>query len=244
MNGNGIYYLNKLLNKLNQQTEHPFEIIISDNSLDNKINDFIKSHHTQLNVKYIKNLGLKHPCNNLNNIINNASGDYIKFIFQDDFPYSKKLIEKTKKAINKNPNSNWFVCGSNNFNNKIYFNTIIPAYNKKIYKGKNTIGSPSVLTIKNSELKVFFDNRFTWLLDCVYYYNLNKKFGSPAIIKDILITNRVHQEQLTEKLRDSMKLKEILFSISLHENFPKNILSKIFIEAFFLAKKILKNDRI
>ena len=240
MNDNGIYYLDKLLNNLKEQTEYPNEIIISDNSIDNKINDFINNYKSRLSIRYVKNLGVKHPCNNLNNIINNASGDYIKFIFQDDFPYSKKLIKKTIEAINKNPNSNWFVCGSNNFNNKVYFNEIIPSYNKDIYKGKNTIGSPSVLTIKNTKDKIFFDNRFVWLLDCVYYYHLYNRVGPPTILKEVLISNRVHQQQLTEKLKDSQKLKEILFSISLHENFPKKILSKLRILIFHFARKFFK----
>lgn len=231
MKGIGIEYLNFLLNKLNNQTVFPYEILISDNSTDEKIEDFIINYDSKINLRYIKNYGPKDPCSNLNNIIKNSKGDYIKFIFQDDFPFSNKLLDKTIKAVQENPHKNWFICASNNSNDtKYFFNYIKPYFNNRIYLGKNTLGSPSVLTIKNSNESVLFDTRFIWLLDCIYYYMLNKKFGPPVLINETLITCRVHTNQLTDILDNNNKLKEVFLA---NKVFNKSYLKYyLFIEIF------------
>jgi hypothetical protein len=168
----------------------------------------------------------------LNNLIKNSKSEYIKFIFQDDFPFSNDLISKTIKAIEKNPDNNWFICGSNNTtDNENFYNYVNPYFNSKIYLGKNTLGSPSVLTVKNSKELLLFDNRFIWLLDCAYYHILNKKFGPPMIIDEVLITCRVHSDQLTDVLTDTKKIKEVFLA---NKIFNKSFFKfYIFIEIFF-----------
>jgi hypothetical protein len=232
MRGKGIEYLSFLLEKLNHQTVFPDEILISDNSNDKKIKKFIIKYDSKINIRYIKNYGANDPCTNLNNIIENSKGEYIKFIFQDDFPFSNKLIDKTIKAIQENLDKNWFVCGSNNSNDtENFFNYIKPYFNNRIYLGKNTLGSPSVLTIKNSTESILFDTRFIWLLDCIYYYMLNKKFGPPVLIDQTLVTCRIHTNQLTDVLDHNNKLKEVFLANKL---FNKSCLKYyLFIEIFF-----------
>ena len=43
MSGYGVYYLNELLETISYQTFDDFEVIISDHSIDTKIEDFINS---------------------------------------------------------------------------------------------------------------------------------------------------------------------------------------------------------
>lgn len=232
MNGMGVYYLSFLLDRLNVQTVFPFEILISDNSTDKKIEEFVINNDSKIKIRYVRNSGPKDPCTNLNNLIKNSKSEYIKFIFQDDFPFSNDLISKTIKAIEENPSNNWFICGSNNTNdNKKFYNYVKPYFNNKIYLGKNTLGSPSVLTVKNSKELLLFDNRFIWLLDCAYYHQLNKKFGPPVIIDEVLITCRIHSDQLTGMLTDTKKIKEVFLAIKI---FNKSFFKfYIFIEIFF-----------
>ena len=67
MNGMGVDYLSFLLDRLNVQTEFPFEILISDNSTDKKIEEFVINNDSKIKIRYIRNAGPKDPCTNLNN---------------------------------------------------------------------------------------------------------------------------------------------------------------------------------
>jgi len=60
---------------------------------------------------------------------------------------------------------------------------------------------------------------------------LNKKFGPPVIIDEVLITCRVHSDQLTGVLTDTKKIKEVFLAIKI---FNKSFFKfYIFIEIFF-----------
>ena len=75
---------------------------------------------------------------------------------------------------------------------------MFPRWNDKILEGKNTISSPSVLSIKRECFdKVKFDKNLVMMMDCDYYYNLRENFGDPIILDDVLITNRIHQNQIS-----------------------------------------------
>lgn len=221
MKGNGVKHLKSLLKKLEKQTVFPTEILVSDNSINNLIEKYLDEYKSKNKIRYIKNKGQKDPCSNLNNLINNSKGNYLKIVFQDDYPFSDEMIAKTIQRINESPRKRWFVCGSNNSKDDVnFFNTLIPYFNKNIYLGENTIGSPSVLTINNIDDSLYFDNRYVWLLDCIYYYSLYQKFGPPEIINDILVTNGIHSNQLTSTLTDKKKIKEVLFAIREFNNSP------------------------
>ena len=85
MSGYGVYYLNELLNSINIQTFNDFEVIISDHSIDSKIKNFIKSSNFNFKINYFENQIMRgNPSSNINKIIEESKGEYIKFIFQDD----------------------------------------------------------------------------------------------------------------------------------------------------------------
>jgi hypothetical protein len=75
---------------------------------------------------------------------------------------------------------------------------MVPSWNDQILYGVNTISSPSVLSFINEEI-VFFDENLTMLMDCEYYYQLYKKYGLPRVVSDILISNRMHQFQISSR---------------------------------------------
>ena len=85
-----------------------------------------------------------------------------------------------------------------------------PKYNKKIHLGKNTIGSPSVLSIKN-ENPLFFDENMTWLLDCDYYKRLYDKYGEPLILNEINVVIGTGKHQMTNILSNYAKKKEYYY---------------------------------
>jgi glycosyltransferase involved in cell wall biosynthesis len=214
MGGKGKEFLMELLNSIKIQSFKDFEVIISDHSKGNQIKKLITDSKYFFKVVYLKNeMMYGNPSNNINNIIETAKGEYIKFMFQDDLLNGKNSISSLVSEIKKNKKSNWFVSGSFQIKNQMKLNPMMPIYNHKMHIGYNSISSPSVLTIKNNSFKIKFNEEFKWLLDCVYYKDCYLKFGEPHIVNELLIINRISKTQLSNILTFKEKYFEILKSI-------------------------------
>jgi len=189
---------------LKKQTYKNFEVIISDNSKDYAIKDFCEDpKYKSLNIKYSRNsrIGL---APNTNEAMKKASGKLIKILFMDDC----FADENSLQDIVNNIKGYWLVtgCGHNMGDDKIS-NTHFPSYNKNMHLGKNTIGSPSVLTIKNENI-IFFDENLSWVVDCDYYKRLYDKYGEPDILNKVNIIMGIGKHQTTNHLENKVKQKE------------------------------------
>lgn len=144
-----------------------------------------------------KGLGM---AGNTNEGIRQAKGDLIKILFMDDFLAHKNSL----KSVVENFKSNWLVTGCicDNLTGKHF-----PTYSDDIETGNNTIGSPSVLTIKKG-LDIYFDEEMSWLLDCDFYKRLYTKYREPVILNDINVCIGIHDGQMTNILTDEQKLAE------------------------------------
>jgi glycosyltransferase involved in cell wall biosynthesis len=221
MSGKGVLVLEELIDTINEQIFRDFEVIISDHSIDNEIEKFIKSKYFDFNIIYLKKtLNNRNPSSNINNIIKHSKGKYIKFVFQDDLLNGSSSLDILAKKINEHEGSEWFVSGCLHLKNENLINPMVPYFNKNIHLGINTISSPSVLTIRNSVNLLKFNETYVWLLDCIYYKDCFSNFGKPVVINSPLVINRLSKNQLTNKLKESKKLIEIIRSINYYE---KNI---------------------
>ena len=219
MSGNGVEYLNELLETISYQTFDDFEVIISDHSIDTKIEDFIISSSFNFKIIYFKNKTMRgNPSSNINKIIKESNGEYIKFLFQDDLLNGEKSIQEIASAIKLNKHANWFISGCLHINGKVKTNFMIPYYTDKIHMGYNTISSPSVLTVKKNKETIKFNDQYIWLLDCIYYKECYLKFGPPVIISDFLIINRLSATQLSNLLSIKVKIFEVFRSIIKYDN--------------------------
>lgn len=203
--GRGVEFLKNNFEQLLTQTYKIFNVIISDHSKDDTIKLLCESYSKKFEIKYFKNdqfLG-NGPANTNNSIIN-ADGDIIKIIFQDDFLYQNNALELITNEF-KNTGCNWLVSGCNHTHDdgKSFTNFMVPYWNNKIATGTNTISSPSVLSFRNIS-PCLFDEELTMLMDCEMYYQLYIRYGLPKIIADPLITNRMHQHQISSLYQKDM----------------------------------------
>jgi hypothetical protein len=206
--GNGATMINFNLTKIMEQTWAFKEVVISDHSKDNKINNEIKKF-PHLDIKYVRykeNYG-SNSCNT-NNAMNNCTGDLIKVLFMDDYLYDSQCLEKIVLSFDKNPNNNWLV---NSYfhtrDRKQLYGLHHPKWNNKMLDGVNTIGCPSNLTIRSS-VKERFDEKLIWLMDVEYYYRLKKKHGDPIYLHEPLNVQLIHNEQLTSQGANKLEGKE------------------------------------
>lgn len=195
--GFGLLYLKDLIHSIQSQTFQNWELIISDHSKDNEIFKYLKS--LNIDLVYTKNnMNYGNGVNNLNKCLNNANGEIIKIMFQDDFMFSETCLQKFDKSFQEVENK-WVICGCNHTKDARSFEqNMIPYWNSNMVYGVNTISSPSVLAFRNENIELFDDN-LTMLMDVEYYHRLQKKYGMPSIISDILITNRQHDNQISSR---------------------------------------------
>ena len=204
MHGEAKRLLTRSFDMLLKQTYKNFEVIISDNSEDDVIKTLCENPDYQsLNIKYSKN-PRKGLAPNINEAIKKATGKLIKILFMDDF----FADENSLKDIVNNFHGHWLVtgCGHDNGNGKVS-NIHFPVYNKNLHLGKNTIGSPSVLTIKN-ENPLLFDENLTWVVDCDYYKRLYDKYGKPDILNKVNVIIGLGEHQTTNHLNNKFKSRE------------------------------------
>jgi len=204
MHGEGATLLKRNFEALRTQTFKDFEVVITDNSDENMIKNLCaEEQYAVLTINYVKN-PRKGMAQNTNEAIKKAKGDLIKILYMDDF----LAHENALREIADNFKGHWLVTGCAHDNGSgTRTNPHFPKYTDKIGLGKNTIGSPSVLTIKN-ENPLLFDEKMTWLLDCDYYKRLYEKYGKPVILDTINVVIGLGKHQTTNYLSDAQKQNE------------------------------------
>ena len=208
--GNGVDYLEYSLNILAHQQFKDFEVVISDHSTDEYIKECCSGWSDLLNINYIKcETGRGKISPNLNNAIRNCKGKYIKFLFQDDFLYDEYSLS-TIHAFIQNNDTNWLLTGCAHTKDMVnIYDVMIPYYHDKIYEGLNTISCPTVLTIKNTDDKLYFDEDVNWLMDVEYYKRLFDKYGLPDIMPHIGVINRQAEVRATNLISEEQKQAEV-----------------------------------
>ena len=241
MKPSGNEFLDFSLEKLSKQIFKNFEIVISDHSDDDKVEIVVKKWSHIMDIIYLrKTVNIDNPSSNLNNIFKNSNGDYIKILFQDDFLFDDRSLQNTVDAIHSSNYPAWLVSYCEHTIDCInMIKPYIPRYNHRMHIGLNTISSPSVLTIKNNPEKIFFNENFKWLMDCVYYKDCYNKFGYPEIIKEITIVNRIWGNQLTNLLSEQEKENEVLKASFIYDFFVISLFRGMIIHSKRILKKII-----
>jgi glycosyltransferase involved in cell wall biosynthesis len=211
--GFGLEYLIDLIYSIEMQTFQNLEILISDHSKDDEIQKFcigwerlnkkLKIHHEFYEENYGNGVA------NLNNSLKMANGEIIKIMFQDDFMFDRRCLEKFDNVF-QDENTKWAVCGCNHTRDGVKFERpMVPCWNNKLLEGVNTISSPSVLAFRNENIELF-DENLTMLMDVAYYYRLGQRYGMPTVIEDCLITNRCHENQISSRYSGNLE-EEIMY---------------------------------
>lgn len=152
--------------------------------------------------------------NTTNRGIESAQGELVKILFMDDY-FSH---ENSLKEIVDNFEGQWLVTGCiHDTGNGIPKNYHSPSWNDQLYTGINSIGSPSVLTIKREGI-LFFDDKLSWLLDCDLYKRLYDCYGLPTLLNTPNVVIGIGPHQTTNHLSDERKKWEHEYVRQKHEN--------------------------
>src|SRR3990167_6565185 len=197
------FFFTRCLESLWNQSFQDFEIIVTDNAPDNEIKTICDWYKT--GIRYYRNPNTS-MAQNTNAAIKKSEGELIKILFMDDFMAHDDALMN----ITNHFKGEWLVTGCSHtegaIKNSVRFGVHFPEYNEQIHL-TNTIGSPSVLTVrKNTAL--YFDENLTWLLDADLYRRYYDKYGLPTILKDVNVVIGIGSHQATNTMGETRKLQE------------------------------------
>ena len=210
-------FLFESLMKLEQQKFTDFEVVVSDNSDNNKLKETCDLFST-LNINYFKN-PIKGMAPNSNSAIKACKGELIKLLYLDDFLMSPDSLGEI--VLNFHDDFEWLVTGCKHTTDGMDRNNPhLARYRRDIITGHNTIGSPSVVTIRNND-PLLFDENLTWLLDCDLYKRYYDKYGLPKILDTFNVVIRQGDHQMTNILSDEIKQNEHIYLYKKYANEEK-----------------------
>jgi len=218
--GRGVEVLDDMLRTISIQTLKEVEVVISDHSINNDIENYCQKNEYGLNIKYIRNEdGRGNPAINTNNAIDNCTGEIIKVFQQDDFLYDTEALEKMYTIMTES-NAKWYACGCihTRDDGHSFFNEMYPNWHDRMIldPGFNFIGGVSVLSIKK-EVKTRFDPNVRMCLDVDFYYDAKVKYGMPILHHDVLIANRVRDsDTLMSEVSEEETLDEFKYCHQKH----------------------------
>lgn len=222
MHGLGVKFLTQSFDILATQTFKDFEVVISDHSKDNAIKNLCATYAGILNIQYYRNPnGIGNSSANINNAIKLANGKLIKILLQDDFLYTNTALEEIVQNFDINKDG-WLITACEHTLDGIhFFRPFYPKYHDKIHMGRNTISSPSVLTIRN-ESPLLFDENLLQRTDGDYYKRCHNRFGEPKILNTITVVNRAGPHQVSNTMiTDTLRDDEFRYILKKHnEKFP------------------------
>ncbi len=205
--GFGRKFLRELLTSIKKQTFTNYNVIISDHSESDGIEEILSEF--DMDFIYVKNETKRgNGPANTNNALKYANGEIIKVMFQDDLFVNNDALQLIHDTYINN-DCGWLVSGCNHTTDgKTFSREMVPSWNDKILEGVNTISSPSVLSFKNNNI-LYFDEKLVMLMDCEYYHQLFLQYGKPFVLPNILISNRTHKHQISStysgNLNDEIK---------------------------------------
>ena len=205
--GKGVSFLKKNIEGILKQTYQNFEIIISDHSITDEIEKYVKTllHPKIKYIRYKEHIGK--PAWNTNNAIHHSSGEFIKLMNQDDYIESSDFLEKAVKLLNDG--KKWVLSNFKhlNYDTNQFYQYMTPAIRedgKHLLEGKNSIGCPSVGLIPKNEL---IDTNVTYMIDCELWYRMFIKYGEPGIVgEDYPVVIGAGSHQLTAQLKAEQNL--------------------------------------
>jgi len=217
---NSLLYLEENLSSINSQTYDNIEIVISDNSTDNEVKNFVENFPFRKDIKVIYSKSDRGrgwgASPNTNNTIDLSTGDYLKVLLQDDKFCNNKAVEIIVSALQE---CDWCAfnsvtqedISSNYYQYAGNFPRIDVSYPQALLKGENYIGGPTSVAFKKTEIRM--DESLRWLNDTDLYYRFWKSWGPPTIIEgpEPLVCFRVRNQALSNTIPREDQLKEIAY---------------------------------
>ncbi len=235
-----IDYLKTLLDSIAIQTFKNYEIIITDDSPDNKVEEFTNNYQTIKNINYHKNQTPLGTPENWNEAIRKATGKWIKLMHDDDWFANENCLQLFAEETIKNPTCSFFFSAYKNIqeDTKVEKTVLLGAISRwllslsplNLFK-TNFIGNPSCTLIRR-DMKQFYDAGFKWVVDFEYFIRCLRQTKNFYYIDSVLINISINKDQVTKSAFRVHKV-EIPENQLMIQKFGFNILRNIFVYDYY-----------
>lgn len=227
---NNIGSFKRTLESVLVQKYEDYEIIITDDSANDEIRDYVKDLHNE-KIKYFKNQTSLGAPENWNEGIRRARGEYVKILHHDDWLADENSLEKFVKLMDENPDADFGYAKSVDFEIETGKKKGRKAqkYVKRLQRDPfelfltNRVGAPSVAIFRNGK-DLYFDKNLTWVVDMDFYIMCLLKNPKIAFINEVLVIIGLSNEQITKKCQDNLKIKifEHFYLYNKYKNYLKD----------------------
>lgn len=185
--------LERLLDSILAQDFKDYEVICTDDTPNEEVEDVVNAYQARLSIQYFHNSPALGSPANWNKAISLAKGEWIKIMHCDDWFASDGALGVFVEVA-KNKTADFIFSGYHLVNNTTLVKTHITT-KRDIRKLKqnplwlfkeNFIGSPSTVMIKNNR-ETWYDTNLKWVVDFEFYYWMLK--DGPFISIDAALIN-------------------------------------------------------
>ena len=200
-------FLERLLQSLLLQSYTHFEVILSDDSPDDTVKDFIAGYQDKLAIKYFKNTPALGTPANWNFAMKQAEGEYIKLLHDDDWLASPDALQLMVTALEQNPPAGFVFSAYNNVyeDGKVEQVVLSDKQEASLREEplrlfiKNFIGHPSVILHRRT-CGLWYDETIKWVVDFEAYIRVIREGKSFIYLKEPLLNIGLGKEQVTFKV--------------------------------------------
>lgn len=195
--------LARLLNSIATQSFNDYEVVVSDDSPDDSVEQLVKTFAGRFPCTYFKNSPALGTPANWNAAIDKASGEWIKLMHDDDWFARENSLDIFASFTETQPPfifSNYYSVDEEKEINKL--NLLSTVWKKRILRepfvlyASNRIGPPSV-TMLHHRIRERYDPAYKWLVDLEYYIRVLEKEKSFTHIAEPLINIGLNAAQVT-----------------------------------------------
>ncbi|MEO7045171.1 MAG: glycosyltransferase family 2 protein [Ferruginibacter sp.] len=233
-------FLKRLFDSISIQTFKNYEVVVTDDSADDSVQNFVSNYSSNNNVYYFRNKTNLGTPENWNEAIRKANGKWIKLMHDDDWFANESSLEQFYEAIKENERCLFFFSAYNNveenssLKSPVYLTWLGDFLLKRsplnLFK-KQFIGNPSCTLIRR-DINLFYDKNFKWVVDFEYYIRCLYKIKKYYYINSTLINVGLSESQVT-KYTFRVADVEIPENHLLIEKMGTQILRNIFVYDYF-----------
>lgn len=204
----------RLTESVMAQTFTDYELILTDDSKDDRIQDYIEklcadNAAIAEKIRYFHNEKPLGHIFNWNEALSHAKGEYIKIMFSDDWFTWPDSLEKLVKLLEEQPEAGLAFSGSMQVSEtesyarkpKDGYAEALAEDHRRLFMG-NEIGAPSD-TLYRRDLQVLFDEKSNWASDVFLYFDILQKNPVFAYTEEPLISIGIHENQYTNSFSNN-----------------------------------------
>lgn len=198
----------RLLRSIGQQEYEDYEVVITDDSGDDRIGRLAEG---KKNVRYYKNEVRLGAAANWNRAMRLCTGEYMKIMHHDDWFTAPDSLGEFVRMMEEHPEADLVFCGTRQVGSGGAYERFISPEDAELLRQDyrnlflgNTIGAPSAVMHRRGVGE--YDAVLTWLVDMEFYMQILK--GNPHFVytEKPLVSIGVSAGQLTESCIGSREI--------------------------------------